>query len=315
MNNRSIPYAPLSTLRQVFTRLDLQASGWVTERPAKLVHSIRGQHDSHSLEIPSQFLGLKEAGNALESVIRTWLRDWQITTEDGAQRPTKEHISLVHSNYREKLLQWRTAFNKLHARLTQRKLPSAATHAICLIELHYTLMYMYADIDHEAASTNEMLWDVYKPEFQLMVKYAAGILNFDPLSPEPSKQKKGKPLFSPDVGILAPLSFIASRCRDPQTRRAAISLIRNANRKEGFWTSEAAATRAQKIVEIEEAGVNLDALEEGAVIPKEKRVVGCITVLEGDGIGGGKAVFHYVKPPPDGEEESLEWGIRNDVPA
>jgi hypothetical protein len=260
--------------------------------------------------MPSEFAGLKQAGNALESILSPWLRNWQTVTNDGAQRPTREHLYLVKYEYGHKLLQWRVAFNEYCARRAQSNRPQGAAESmvLCLVQLHYTLMYIQADIDHEAASMDEMLWDAYMAEFQLMVKYGTGILNpRGGTLPEPSKQTTSKPLFSLDNGILAPLSFIASRCRDPEIRRAAISLIRIANRKEGFWTSDAAAMRSQTMVEIEETEMELDYLEGKLVIPKTKRVVGAIEVV---GVEGTKAACYYVRPPPVGEEESLRWGVR-----
>lgn len=46
---------------------------------------------------------------------------------------------------------------------------------------------------------------------------------------------------------------ICCRCRDPITRRRAISLLRKCSRSEGAWDSFSASKVAQRVVDIEEA--------------------------------------------------------------
>lgn len=57
-----------------------------------------------------------------------------------------------------------------------------------------------------------------------------------------------------DMGILPPLYFVASRCRDPSIRRQALCLLREGPSQEGIWHSGMLANIAECIMGLEEAG-------------------------------------------------------------
>jgi hypothetical protein len=48
---------------------------------------------------------------------------------------------------------------------------------------------------------------------------------------------------------------VSCRCRDPLIRRRAISLLRKCDRTEGVWNSFLTSKVAQRVVDIEEAGL------------------------------------------------------------
>lgn len=48
---------------------------------------------------------------------------------------------------------------------------------------------------------------------------------------------------------------IACRCRDPIIRRRAIAILRNCGRIEGTWNAFSASKVAQRVLDIEEAGL------------------------------------------------------------
>ncbi|KAF4445570.1 hypothetical protein F53441_10702 [Fusarium austroafricanum] len=90
-----------------------------------------------------------------------------------------------------------------------------------------------------------------------------------------------KPRFSADIGIVAPLFVVATKCRDPGTRRRAIQLLRSSARREGMWDSEMVANISAWVMNLEES----EALSMGVesyhvdgitrpiprIIPEEKR--------------------------------------------
>jgi hypothetical protein len=59
--------------------------------------------------------------------------------------------------------------------------------------------------------------------------------------------------FTLDGCVLAPLFFVAVRCRHKILRRKAISLLRMSRRVEGLWDSLFLAQIAEKVMEIEES--------------------------------------------------------------
>jgi hypothetical protein len=85
--------------------------------------------------------------------------------------------------------------------------------------------------------------------FQKIVALAAGVLSSN------EERSARRPMFSMDLGIVGPLYVVASQCRDPGIRRRAIALLRSASIQEGVWNSFLTAKVAEKVVEIEEAGL------------------------------------------------------------
>ncbi|PHH88326.1 hypothetical protein CDD83_7680 [Cordyceps sp. RAO-2017] len=83
-----------------------------------------------------------------------------------------------------------------------------------------------------------------------------------------------KPSFSADLGIVPPLFVVATKCREPRTRRQAIQLLRSSARREGMWDSELAANIGQWIMQVEEPGGQVP--PDGVPtmpIPEERRVM------------------------------------------
>jgi hypothetical protein len=90
-----------------------------------------------------------------------------------------------------------------------------------------------------------------------------------------------KPRFAADLGIVAPLFVVATKCRDPNTRRRAIQLLRSSARREGMWDSEMVANISAWVMNLEESEALTIGIEaypaDGTtrpiprVIPEEKR--------------------------------------------
>nr|WJJ79996.1 zinc-cluster transcription factor [Fusarium keratoplasticum] len=92
-----------------------------------------------------------------------------------------------------------------------------------------------------------------------------------------------KPRFAADLGIVAPLFVVATKCRDPGTRRQAIQLLRSSARREGMWDSEMVAHISTWVMNLEESeslamGVESFPSDGSArpiprIVPEEKRVM------------------------------------------
>lgn len=77
---------------------------------------------------------------------------------------------------------------------------------------------------------------------------------------------------SPSVNIISPLYLTAVKCREPQLRRQAISLLRACPpQQKGLWDGALAADIAQAVLQIEERGLGV--VESPKDIPKTSRVV------------------------------------------
>jgi hypothetical protein len=76
--------------------------------------------------------------------------------------------------------------------------------------------------------------------------------------------------FSFDLGIISPLWLVGGRCRDPFVRREAINLLYLIRRREGVWSSLVAAMVLEKIMLLEECG--LQGIREARDIPSAARI-------------------------------------------
>jgi hypothetical protein len=121
---------------------------------------------------------------------------------------------------------------------------------------------------------NEQACDEFMPSFQYIVNLAMEVVgdeerramaercpdpqfcqhttHADILGDNDFTAKHIKPSFSADLGIVPPLFVVATKCRDPVTRRQAVQLLMSSSRREGMWDSELAARIGLWIAKIEE---------------------------------------------------------------
>lgn len=92
---------------------------------------------------------------------------------------------------------------------------------------------------------SEMAYDKHQLQFERILELGQRML---PLI----THKNGPSMF---IEGLPPLYLVARSCRNPVTRRRAISLLHNSDRNEGVWNGNMLACMAEKMMEIEEAGV------------------------------------------------------------
>lgn len=117
-----------------------------------------------------------------------------------------------------------------------------------------------------------------------------------------------KKLFSLDLGIIAPLYILISRCRDPAIRRRGLQLLASCNRREGIWDSTLTARVAERIIAIEEDGATFHPVLYASQIPEQSRVRDLTTKFGVDRQG----LIRYTKSVDcvgrdENYEELLEW--------
>ncbi|KAN0119295.1 hypothetical protein V8E51_001503 [Hyaloscypha variabilis] len=169
---------------------------------------------------------------------------------------------------------------------------------------------------------NESAWDTQLPSFkEILILCKAVISNSGEKPRKGPYSLVGLPRASPkrpvwrdaftfEMGIIPPLYFTAIKCRDPTVRREAIRLLGLARpRKEGLWDARNLASIAERVVEIEEEG-----LEERGVPEEEKRVHDARWAVEMlDGVKAQTVVFFLRPLDAEGQgrwefrEESIPW--------
>ncbi|QKX64115.1 uncharacterized protein TRUGW13939_11288 [Talaromyces rugulosus] len=98
----------------------------------------------------------------------------------------------------------------------------------------------------------EHVWDQYMADFGSIVSLAENYIN---RSRSPGRSSR-RQTFSFSLGIIPPLYVVASRCRDRDIRRRAITLLKNCKRREILWDSNMATEAAIQVIMIEENGAS-----------------------------------------------------------
>lgn len=176
---------------------------------------------------------------------------------------------------KERLAAWSEAFEPI---LASRLLPDTShieKSGIAALKMfqtnaHIIFLMLFCD--------NELQFDAFMPHFKLIVDLGWEVVGADEMryamgccSPEclpqypafakatlpPGTYRPGglKPSFSADLGIVAPLYVVATKCREPFLRRQAIQLLKSSARREGMWDSGLASNIATWVMQIEEQGV------------------------------------------------------------
>lgn len=173
------------------------------------------------------------------------------------------------------LSQWLESYRQLRDPESAARPPGP--HVSIIIDAYHRIAVMKLTV---LATQQEITWDVFVPQCSTLVESFARLLD----EPTLAEQMDVQP-FVYDLGIIAPLFWIAFKCRHPVIRRQAISLLSRAPRQEGSWDSSSAAAVTHAVVTYEEAG--LRDVSEAQDIPERQRV-------------------HHVQPRKDHERRTIE---------
>jgi hypothetical protein len=211
------------------------------------------------------------------------------------------------------LERWSTALeeflDKRSASLSTRERRGAAILQLrkldCFVALHAQPLV------RELEAKNIFAWDEFCPYFKQMVALGESI-NESHSSPQSSPSssvssyRSSSKTFSLDFGIIASMFNVAAHCRDPYTRRRAVSVLRSSTVQEGVWNSVAIAAIAAKWVEIEEEG--LEAVTSCADIPAAARIAHCMPFFDEEQPNAQVYFSHsLVFDPENSRREMLQW--------
>lgn len=202
--------------------------------------------------VPKRFSSLDEARNtcySIMSLISDFSRVVDSDLEKGEVRSEKPgEILLEQQAYYASLLeQWHAGFDALIEQLST----SMDSKDLCgkiLLEIHYTTAATMLDV---ALTHLQCHFDRLLPQFQRIVSLAKSFIE----ATEATGVILEKHLLWVDMGIIAPLFFVATSCRDPLLRREAARLL-SSPRREGTWDAQAAATIAKRVIVLEEEGLH-----------------------------------------------------------
>lgn len=285
-------HIPVSIFRVLFSRLDTQAS--VLNSRARIID---GGSDSPPNSIPDRFLSVEQAREVLESI---WtfsgrsLLSCSMYNGVPLPLPTSDEAKLLILS---RLERWNRAFELYSCATNETDCIELANpmekRARNLLRMHKTMTKIlvttsttYPTVSNEP---DELLWDKFQLEFEAVVRWAFEIIDIPPNFRRGGRKAAS---FTLDNEILQPLFLVATKCRHRSIRNEAIQLLKQADRQEGLWNSLLSARVAERVRDIEEAG-----LSEGMeIVPESKRLRNITMKFEFDGCHGRRAWLAYLSP-------------------
>ncbi|KAE9363319.1 hypothetical protein N431DRAFT_391033 [Stipitochalara longipes BDJ] len=306
------PYVPLPVLNQLFARLDTQVCQVGFGRRRRLLcRNISTEDSGFCSDIPPSFSNLDEARNSLDYIrICADQRLEKLAFSPPNKQPitssppmtsfspdvirtTKHSMDLIQNVSAIRLRQWSSVFESFLR--GKQNLTATEQRAAQILRLHRMVMGVHLSVDFFRVMYDEFVWDEYKNEFEAIVAQAERVLQLSPASMGSS--------FTLDTEVIMPLAAAAFAYRDGQMRRKLIVLLRSVNRQEGVWNSLLTARVVERVMEIEEYGLDGE-VGTTSSIPRCNRVVGIQVELDSE----KRAKFQYVKQREDGGMETItEW--------
>ncbi|KAI9707845.1 MAG: hypothetical protein M1820_004451 [Bogoriella megaspora] len=280
----SAPHVPHNTLRILFSRFDSQSIQMGICTGDYTIAQPENTEPGFHEHIPSVFNSLTEARNSMDYHERQVNFFFHTLGYDGYENEEALASRREHIN---KFASWITALDAFVQQQQGQGNTSWTERDIQAMKLLRVRHATYASMLAVTDLSNEMQWDASLPWFTHIIDLASEIAE----STKNDFTLNGKlvPLFSLENGFTAALFQVARKCRDPSIRRRAIALMRSQPRQDGVWDGTLASRVAERLVQIEEDGLNVQRCED---VPREVRVLDLD--LEFD-MQGKKATLIYSK--------------------
>lgn len=178
----------------------------------------------------------------------------------------------------DKLMQWKASFTATSSRTPDVKTDWIGSYLLMYWAVCYTSLAT-------CVSPRQTSFDDYMDHFAEIVEHAAVYLRHS------AQSTKVQLLSSSDPGVVPPLYFCATKCRDPILRREALRLMRQAPRQENLWALVASDRVVAKVISVEEGEYQLsfskDSPESQYVgLPPEERRFAYVSVVGRQALGG-----------------------------
>lgn len=164
------------------------------------------------------------------------------------QDPTDEHL----------LREWSVAFDALVERAGPGRSPQDLQKAM-ILEMQYKCVKILLSV---GLPPRETAFDDFGALFEDIISLATSVIHAS--SAREISERTGH--FSFETGLVPPLYFTATRCRDPWIRRQALSLLSSRPRQECVWNSEMMFKIAERIILIEEGRDDIGQVTRSEVI-------------------------------------------------
>ncbi|KAJ5116933.1 hypothetical protein N7456_001281 [Penicillium angulare] len=141
---------------------------------------------------------------------------------------------------------WSSHFESFLDRYTPPELTFGINSLVSLLRLQHTVAYI---ILCGGGTSQEMSYDNFMPQFKQCIAFATEVA-----AAHEKYSGSTRLTFTPEIGFIPVLYIIGAKCRDPNLRREALSLLRRQIIREASWDSISTAKVLERIIEIEEDG-------------------------------------------------------------
>lgn len=209
--------------------------------------------------VPGAFTTLKEARDCLDNCmsyklqasVAAYFNRQGAENDSGAGRPqdpTNEHL----------LPQWSAAFDAFVEKAGSSLRPKDLQGAMVL-EIQYNCAKILLSV---GMPPRETAFDDFGALFERIISLATSVIHRSGSCG--ISERTGH--FSFETGLVPPLYFTATRCRDPWIRRQALSLLSSTPRQECIWNSKMLSNIAERLILIEEERDNIGQVTRSEVI-------------------------------------------------
>ncbi|KAK0711318.1 hypothetical protein B0H67DRAFT_602120 [Lasiosphaeris hirsuta] len=214
-------------------------------------------------DVPMMFDSIGEVRYALYDFMDECLRFAKKTHAAKYSELPEEELR-IHEKEQDYLLRKLSKFNVSFSLYQAQRARDAPPGAIALIQIHVSTTYIWIST---ALSSEETVFDAHVATFSKIIPLAntfmdalAGPVNHDPMankmtaaSPSAADTRRFSALFTFEMHVIAPLYYVAAKCRHPLIRRAALDLLRrNPARRENLWRANVMAAIADHTIRLEE---------------------------------------------------------------
>ncbi|KAL2144090.1 hypothetical protein VTI28DRAFT_9620 [Corynascus sepedonium] len=223
-------------------------------------------------EVPVVFETIDEVRYALYDFMDECLRFAKKTREAKLREIAPEQMR-VFEQEQDRLLRKLAKFNIAFSLYRSSNAVAGLAGSISLIQIHVHTTFIWIST---ALSQNETVFDDYVDTFSAIIPLATDFINSlnNPPPVRPEQHAGGGPtvpgpsaadarrfatLFTFEMYIIAPLYFVAAKCRHPIIRRAALDLLRrNPVRRENLWRANVMAAIAERTMRLEEKHLRIN---------------------------------------------------------
>ncbi|KAK5120560.1 hypothetical protein LTR85_006216 [Meristemomyces frigidus] len=237
----------LDPLVDAFELLDIQVSLNTNDRvhlnrTVDLARSKRLPEDTHFESVSDASRPLNVLMAAMREIVHAV--ELRAFTPEGICSDDYRKFACDQARQLVALSRWEQAMASLFSGLKGPREQQAARQ----LQLHHLCTKLMVSMC--LCDGQEMLWDSFTADFQRLLDLANTFTDVVTTSKDPDFSTF--PIFSVNMGVLAPLYFVTLKCRDPAIRHKALQLLSSCNHQEGAWDGQILARSAAAVIELEE---------------------------------------------------------------